>query len=303
MNVETTDINNKVAVVYHRVDLDGLMSAAIVNKSFIENNIQAHFIGYNHGDPVPPHIHEYKKIVMVDIAFDKQTMIDIGKNTPILVLDHHITTKDMLLEITNKYQTKINYVMDISHAACEIVYSHYYNDSIPIIVKYLSLYDTFQHIGHPEEKDIMFFQLGMRVNYKDYQSLTYLLQDIETSSQAEYDILNCIKEEGEIVYKSEKIKAELMYKTAFPIQFKEFNVTFLCANAVGINPKLYNLPYHEKHDGFAVFAYRNNKWTFTLYSDITDVSKIAKAYGGGGHKGAAGFVVNSIDEFFMEHQI
>jgi len=34
---------------------------------------------------------------------------------------------------------------------------------------------------------------------------------------------------------------------------------------------------------------QNGTWTYSMYSKTVDVSNIAKKYGGGGHKGAAGF--------------
>lgn len=40
----------------------------------------------------------------------------------------------------------------------------------------------------------------------------------------------------------------------------------------------------------AAYVFDGEKWTISLYSDTRDVSEIAKEHGGGGHKGAAGFV-------------
>ena len=47
------------------------------------------------------------------------------------------------------------------------------------------------------------------------------------------------------------------------------------------------------------YYYDKDKWYVSLYNDDgkTDCSKIAKRYGGGGHKGAAGFIVENIIEF------
>lgn len=38
------------------------------------------------------------------------------------------------------------------------------------------------------------------------------------------------------------------------------------------------------------FSFNGEKWTYSLYSKTVDVSEIAKKYGGGGHRGASGFV-------------
>jgi nanoRNase/pAp phosphatase (c-di-AMP/oligoRNAs hydrolase) len=37
------------------------------------------------------------------------------------------------------------------------------------------------------------------------------------------------------------------------------------------------------------FVFDGEQYTVSLYSKTVDVSEIAKKYGGGGHKGAAGF--------------
>lgn len=44
-----------------------------------------------------------------------------------------------------------------------------------------------------------------------------------------------------------------------------------------------------KYDALMPFVFDGNQYTVSLYSTTIDVSEIAKIYGGGGHKGAAGF--------------
>ena len=64
----------KIACIYHSVDLDGWMSAAIVKHFYLQqNNINASaggdisdvdFIGYNYGQSIPD-LSEYDKVIMV----------------------------------------------------------------------------------------------------------------------------------------------------------------------------------------------------------------------------------------------
>lgn len=44
-----------------------------------------------------------------------------------------------------------------------------------------------------------------------------------------------------------------------------------------------------KYDIFIPFVFDGDQYTVSLYSTDTDVSEIAKKYGGGGHKKASGF--------------
>jgi nanoRNase/pAp phosphatase (c-di-AMP/oligoRNAs hydrolase) len=48
------------------------------------------------------------------------------------------------------------------------------------------------------------------------------------------------------------------------------------------------------------YFFDGKKWQFSMYNDDgdTDVSVICKQFGGGGHKGAAGFVSDDIDFLF-----
>jgi len=74
-------MKNNIAVVYHRADLDGLMSAGIVNKHMIEADEDVKFFGYNHKDPIPTDIDKYKTVMFVDIAFEKADMLNLVYKT------------------------------------------------------------------------------------------------------------------------------------------------------------------------------------------------------------------------------
>ena len=45
----------------------------------------------------------------------------------------------------------------------------------------------------------------------------------------------------------------------------------------------------EEYDILLPHIHNGRQWTVSLYSQNVDVSEIAKSFGGGGHKGAAGF--------------
>lgn len=74
---------------------------------------------------------------------------------------------------------------------------------------------------------------------------------------------------------------------------------FLAVNQERFNPINFGIDYHkEAYDGYACFWYNKGKWNWSLYNDNgeVDCSVIAKQYGGGGHPGASGFVLNDEDQ-------
>ena len=105
----------KTVCIYHSVDLDGYMSAAIVKHWFLSQNINKidnyfifeygknpydnlsaetlEFLRYNYGQPIPD-LSQYDKVIMCDISFPMEEMYDvlvnrIGNN--LIWIDHHIS--------------------------------------------------------------------------------------------------------------------------------------------------------------------------------------------------------------------
>lgn len=74
---------------------------------------------------------------------------------------------------------------------------------------------------------------------------------------------------------------------------------FICINKERFNPVNFGIDYHKDgYDGAACFYYDGQRklWAFSLYNDngLVDCSAIAKQYGGGGHRGASGFVTKDL---------
>lgn len=61
----------------------------------------------------------------------------------------------------------------------------------------------------------------------------------------------------------------------------------MCCNSKAFDP----IVDPVRHDAMLTWGWRGGKWTVSLYAarEDVDVSVIARRYGGGGHKGAAGF--------------
>jgi nanoRNase/pAp phosphatase (c-di-AMP/oligoRNAs hydrolase) len=75
---------------------------------------------------------------------------------------------------------------------------------------------------------------------------------------------------------------------------------FICINKERFNPINFGINYHEDgYDGCMCFHMTSDKMiSASLYNDNgeVDCSVIAKSFGGGGHKGAAGFRI-TLEQF------
>ena len=122
---------------------------------------------------------------------------------------------------------------------------------------------------------------------------------------------------GLSIYQYLCIEAKQVYKNGFGVMFywaepkdygntdnpKQCSAKFICINKERFNPINFGIDYHaDGYDGAACFHYDGVRkvWAFSLYNDNgeVDCSAIAKQFGGGGHKGAAGFVTNDLTSIF-----
>ena len=305
----------KTVCIYHSIDLDGFMSAAIVKHWHIEylNSISnkitetntLDFIGYNYGQPIPD-LSGYDKVIMCDISFPKEEMRKLFEQrlNNFVWIDHHISA---IKEVGRIIPMKFTEEISIKHSACELTWQYFFpNEQIPEIVRLLGRYDCFGHKGTDEEQKVLEFQYGARnyiTNYESaYKWLVRSLNAINDNTTPEKDVHKV----GKHIYAYLCTEAKQVYKNGFVIQFlipKEqapqfgFKYKFICINKERFNPINFGIDYHKDgYDGAACFHFNGTHWCFSLYNDngLVDCSQIAKQFGGGGHKGAAGFIINDI---------
>jgi len=295
---------SKKCCVYHSIDLDGWMSAAIV-KHFFNGMEDVDFIGYNYGNPIPD-LGAYNNVIMCDISFPENEMNlligDSPKNDRFIWCDHHVSA----ISNPNIKENWAKGFRSVNLSACELTWKYFFpNKEMPEIVRLLGRYDCFGHKGTEEELKVLEFQYGSRqciTNYEEaYTELLYSLQNYPVKSEV------VIHESGKSIYKYLCTEARQSYKNRFTVYFGDY--AFCCINKERFNPINFGIQYHNDkaddiyfYDGVACFHYQNNKWNFSLYNDNghVDVSLIAKGFGGGGHKGAAGFVVEDLNTVFTQ---
>ena len=325
----------KTACIYHSIDLDGWMSAAIVKYWFVKSNnpreINGHisfenhvsiadcdtsidFIGYNYGQPIPD-LSSYDRVIMCDISFSKEEMEKIA--CKLIWIDHHISAIKTMDESEYFNSNVIHRLTQTNFAACELTWYILISDEkIPELVNLLGLYDSFRHKGTDKETEVIEFQYGARQcisNYEEaYEYLIMSIENVPYEPRIEENILIC----GKGIYSYLCTEAKQAYKSGFELiidipNFKEptgvcgnliipNKYRFICINKERFNPINFGIDYHKDgYDGCASFSFDGTKWVFSLYNENgkVDCSKLAQHFGGGGHKGAAGFRTEDINKF------
>jgi oligoribonuclease NrnB/cAMP/cGMP phosphodiesterase (DHH superfamily) len=283
--------------IYHSRDLDGWMSAAIVKLKFPNVTL----VGWDYGQPVPDIA--FKEVILVDVTLPTMFMVDNVNR--ITWIDHHfsaIKTMSELEPLPFFYGLRND-----KFAACELTWQFFFpNERIPEIVRLLGRYDCFGHKGTDEEQKVLEFQYGARAVISNPDDAYSLLIECTRTKESEYWFLQAqvvvgrIHELGRGIYKYLCTEAQQIYAKRFTVMYDRYK--FAMVNQDRFNPINFGIDYHKDgYDGFACFWYSNGKWTFSLYNDNgkVDCSEICKQNGGGGHKGAAGFVKDDINWLFQ----
>lgn len=309
---------------YHNADLDGICSAAIFHQKYPD----AELIGINYGDPFPwDDIEPREPVCMVDFSLQPfSEMVKLRQLTDALVwIDHHKSA----LSDADKEGWKTDAEMGENSAvvvpglrrdgigACALIWEYWFpRKPLPRAVELLARYDVWDH----EDSDTLPFQYGIRIKNYSHDpadpAWSLVLDESGEFGQLAPEVASCL-EDGRAILRyidnDNTIKAkalcfehELMWPGKLPGEdlFRQGSrraLRCLAANFGPSNSKLFDSLWDpEKYDAMLLYSYRpkNKLWTISLYTtrDDVDVSVVAKAYGGGGHKGAAGFQVEELSE-------
>jgi hypothetical protein len=273
---------------YHSADLDGICSGAII----YDQHPECEMIGINYGDDFPWNtIMKGEKVFMVDFSLQPfPQMIELNGLADLIWIDHHKTAIEDD-EILARQGTKIKGHREIGMAGCELCWNWLHDHieiPIPPGVALLGRYDVWDKTNPQWDAEILPFQFGMR------------LESWSPKSEEWKDIFN-----GDTDPWFDKGKTVLQYQTS---ENKKYAATtafeteidghpVIAINKGLTNSQLFDSVWdREKYHAMLAFYWKKKRWMASLYSDRDDidVSVIAKAHGGGGHKGAAGFTCDKL---------
>lgn len=263
-------------------------------------------------------------LAMDDVIFGVMKHL-ISKECKIIHIDHHQSTIDWFLSssdedsnilfdnnLINFYQTEYSGCMlsliysymstqerkrpmttkfTVSDNRDSIIINDNNRHHVPDIVRYIDDNDIWRH----HDDNTKYFSLGFSmVDDKTPCSYIWNMIDDYGTGLAIKDIID----QGKLLYDYQShINANIM-KSSFMTKLD--GIDCLAVNAPIGNSRLFGDKFDEV-PFVCKFSYNgsNNKWMYSLYCSDKydplkqiDLSKIAKFYGGGGHKHAAGFLLD-----------
>lgn len=299
--------NISVLIIYHSEDLDGICSRDVVKRWAKTNNYDTTCLGWTHGQPMPEIPEHYTYVVIADIMLDIPTMTALHERHSldkqrVIWIDHHYTS----IELAKANQlTRFAGIQEVGKGACELCWSYFFSpDNVPLVVQLLSAYDVWDKQRFNWRLDTLPFQYGMRT----FDHISEVLLD------PEYCIgLSTSQEINEICNRGIKILQYLSSKYKKDVEISAFEAEVcgydtLCINSQDAGSQIFESVKDSKYSLFLVFRYSGLNYKFSIYAaggyDV-DCGQIAKSFGGGGHKGAAGweFTPSETSEFLRTRHL
>ena len=275
-------INKKMKCFYHSADLDGHCSGAIIKRRYPE----CEMIGINYGQEFPwESIEEGEIVFMVDFSLQPFSLMErLNSLCKLIWIDHHKTAIDAAYEAGFLAHEQS---LEVGKAGCELTWVHIYPHlAIPEGVYLLGRYDVWDLAAHP---NIMKFQYGMR-SHDDTLPDSEIWEFVLNTHNLVFHNRTC--ENGEIVLDYQKSQSS-KYAKACAFDTEIVGLPAIAMNVGMANSQMFESVFDlEKHKIMMPFVWKDGKWTVSLYTvneTGIDVGLIAKSFGGGGHKQAAGF--------------
>jgi oligoribonuclease NrnB/cAMP/cGMP phosphodiesterase (DHH superfamily) len=284
--------NNKTLIIYH-VDLDGHASGAILQRYLKRENPEMVRINYN--DPFPwEKIDKDTNVWMADFSLEPwEEMIRLQKQSKILYwIDHHKTAMESYIQYLQPGASVIRGLRIDGEAACSLCWRYTHGGMEPPKPIYLaSVYDIWKWQG---VEGAIEFQHGARVFETDPATEEGKLFWDEIFDSPHEKTEEVIELGKLLIPYRERSNHNFMKSSAFETEIDGLKV--VAVNRKGNSQQFDSVWDPEKHDAMLTFAWQKGCWTVSLYTDRedVDVSVIAKRYGGGGHRGAAGFSTQNL---------
>jgi hypothetical protein len=264
---------------YHESDFDGQCSAAIVRYAFPDCKPMP----ITHGNIFPLDvIQPGETIYMVDFSLPMDLMLRLSQVSEFIWIDHHKSAIQEAEEIGFDPRG----VRKIGHAACELTWQFLFPDAeLPQAVYLLGRCDVWDLEAHPA---ILPFQFGMGL--EDTNPASALWPKLFAPGGAILE--NRIIRQGKVIGQYRSRENEKRARSC------SFETNLQGVRAVAINAGLTNAAVFNgvwdpsRHDLMVTFCWMSKRvWRVTLYSEKPDIdcSALARKFGGGGHRAAAGF--------------
>jgi oligoribonuclease NrnB/cAMP/cGMP phosphodiesterase (DHH superfamily) len=266
----------KPYVIYHADCADGISAAYAAYKHFED---EARYIACFHDNTVPE-LAQGADIYMVDFTFKKPTMLRLAENHKIVVIDHHLSSQEDLVDLPSNIE--VNF--DMNHSAATLAWKYFQGQSpMPRLFEYVEDRDIWKK-ELPDSDEVALATYSYPKDFDTWFNLTR--RPIEELVAEGKTLLRAQK--NQIASLIEDPRGATIHGHYVPVA----NAPYFLASDIG------HYLLEKYPDAPFAGSYRDNgkgerHWSIRSENSRLSVKDIAVAMGGGGHRNAAGFMQHS----------
>lgn len=262
-------------VIYHANCADGFCAAWIARMVLGED--ETVFYAAHYGNSLPKT--EGRNVYMLDFSAPLETIEDIAeKCNRLVILDHHKTCEDDLRPIIECPPDNVTIVYDNTKCGARLTWEFFFpEDPSPPIVDYVEDRDLWKW-ELPHSREISAF---ISSHNKDF-----LVWDVISGME-----VDSVISEGAGILRYQKQCVDTAVSKALPIIIDGYEVLAVNVAESSLISDVAGELAHRKAFGATYFFIDEEtiQWSLRSREDGIDVSEVAKKFGGGGHRNAAGF--------------
>ncbi len=248
-------------IVYHGDCPDGFGAAWAAWKRFGQS---ADYLPVNHGEPPPDPTG--RSVLIADFAYDRPTTLDLARRaSSLVVLDHHRSAASELQGLPFCH-------FDMARSGAVMAWEYLHQAPVPRLLQYVQDRDLWKN-SLPEIEEV-----SAALRARDFDFATWDTIDVDQ-----------LRLEGRALLRYQRRMVERVAAHAFTVEIAGYRVPVV--NSPVLQSELgdrlaVGRPFagvYWEGDGAAA------RWSLRSTPEGVDVSEVARRYGGGGHRTAAGF--------------
>jgi oligoribonuclease NrnB/cAMP/cGMP phosphodiesterase (DHH superfamily) len=294
-------------VIFHRNCNDGFTSFIILNKSNTIDKNALIFADVPSARKAPHNIYD-KDIIIMDVAYTYDVLKDIFEQArSVIFIDHHVTIHDDVLKLKDEFTDKnIKIIYDEHECGSTLTWKYLFGDKpIPLFVKHIR--DNDIGLWKMENTDAIIANISTNYDIKNINKTnvdkwnklfdeTKLLKLIKKGNiYMEY--INNLLSDYSKRYSLESFPSNQLYED-YSEYFKKpgkYKVAVVCGSGCPNASMLGRYMMKNIDCDFVIMWTLNlnsKQYVLTFRSLKINVGRIAKMFGGGGHKLAASCIIN-----------
>jgi oligoribonuclease NrnB/cAMP/cGMP phosphodiesterase (DHH superfamily) len=264
----------KTLCLYHKNCTDGLGAAWAIREFWKRTRRSVPVFQSIQYGTEPPNVSDYNEVIIVDFSFPRETLLQMKEQVEsLLVIDHHKSAEAEIADLDFC-------IFDNEKSGCVLTWEYFFlGQPMPKLFAYL------------QDRDLWRWELPLsqEVNaaLRSYKPFFNVWDNFMTDNGVEH-----LKDEGVAIlrYQNQQIETVLSQEIEL-IEIDGWKVP--CVNCTHLISEIGNKLAQEHPFAALYFDTTDGKRVFSLRStdEGEDVAVIAKKYGGGGHRNAAGFTI------------